>query len=66
MRYVLAAMIVCAIATPAPALPAISPNALSVMKAGSIVQVAKRSRAISSRHRRNLGGIHPLVGSGDY
>ena len=72
MRYLLAAMIVCAVATPASALPAVGPNGPSVMKAAPIVQtapivqVAKRSRTSAVRHRHGLGGIHPLVGSGDY
>lgn len=66
MRYLLAAMIVCAVATPASALPAIGLNGPSVMKAAPILQVAKRSRASAVRHRHGLGGIHPLVGSGDY
>jgi hypothetical protein len=67
MRYLLAAMIVCTVATPASALPAVGPtNAPSVMKAAPIVQVAKSSRTSAVRHRHGLGGIHPLVGSGDY
>jgi hypothetical protein len=66
MRYLLVAMIVCAAATPASALPAVGSNGPSVMKAAPIVQVAKRSRPSAVRHRHSLGGIHPLVGSGDY
>lgn len=71
MRYLLAAMIACAAATPASALPAVGPLAPSVMttapmQTAQIVQVAKRGRPSAVRHRHRLGGIHPLVGSGDY
>jgi hypothetical protein len=70
MRYVLAVMLACAVGAPAAnAFPAFSPNSLSLSKAGSIAQTAtKRSHArVSRRGRgRSLGGIHPLVGSGDY
>jgi hypothetical protein len=66
MRYVLAALILCAAGTPAPALPIASPDAPSAAKTAPIVQVAKRSRQHASRHGHGLGGIHPLVGSGDY
>jgi len=66
MRYVLAAIFVFALGVPAAsALPTVSPNSLSVMKANPIVQAAKRNRPHSHRHSGG-GGIHPLVGSGDY
>jgi hypothetical protein len=68
MRYVLAVILACAVGAPAAcAFPAFSPGSLSLSKAGPIAQTAtKRSRARVSRRSRNVGGIHPLVGSGDY
>ena len=68
MRYVLAAIFVCALGMPAAsALQTVSPNSVSMSKAGSIVMVAKRSRQHATRKSRSgSGGIHPLVGSGDY
>ncbi len=71
MRYVLAAILVCAIGAPlASALPAASPVSPVVSKAGPFVQVAKRTRAHAARRSRSsggaAGGIHPLVGSGEY
>jgi hypothetical protein len=68
MRYVLAVILACAIGAPtAYAFPAFSPNSLSLSKASPIAQTAtKSSRARVSRRSRSHGGIHPLVGSGDY
>jgi hypothetical protein len=67
MRYVLAAIFVCAVGMPAAsALPTVSPNSLSVLKANPIVHVVRRKRPHSHRHSRSGDGIHPLVGSGDY
>jgi hypothetical protein len=71
MRYVLAAIFVCAVGMPAAsALPMVSPYSLSVLKGTPIVQVVRRNRPHSHRHShrhsRSGGGIHPLVGSGDY
>ena len=68
MRYILAVIFVCAVGMPAAsALPTVSPNSLSVLKANPIVHVVKRKRPHSHRHSRSGdGGIHPLVGSGDY
>jgi hypothetical protein len=67
MRYVLVAIFVCAVSMPAAsALPAVSPNSVSVSKAGAIVQVVRRNRPHSHRQSRRDDGIHPLVGSGDY
>lgn len=68
MRYVLAAIFVCAVGMPAAsALPTVGPNSLSVLKANPMEQVVKRSRPRSHRHSRSgNNGIHPLVGSGDY
>lgn len=67
MRYVLAAILICTVGIPAAsALPTVSPNALSLSKTSSFVQVAKRNRPRAHRHSGGAGGIHPLVGSGDY
>lgn len=68
MRYLLAVMLSCAVAAPAAlALPTAAPLALS--EAAPIVKIAKKSKPPVQRHSRggaNSGGIHPLVGSGDY
>ena len=73
MRYVLAAILVCAVGMPAAsALPTIGPNSVSVSKTDPRVQVVRRNRPHSRiqphshRHSRSGDGIHPLVGSGDY
>ncbi|HEY8096742.1 MAG TPA: hypothetical protein VIE65_11725 [Methylobacter sp.] len=69
MRYVLVAIFVCAVGMPAAsALPAVSPNSLSLSKAEPIAQPVKRARPHARRQSRGAGagGIHPLVGSGDY
>jgi hypothetical protein len=79
MRYVLAAIFVCAVGVPAAsALPTVSPNSVSVSKPDPLVQVVRRNRphfhrhsrrGDSIRHRHSRSGddgIHPLVGSGDY
>lgn len=67
MRYFLAAIFICMVATPAAsAAPAMSPHSVSLSKADSVVQVAKRTRAQTHRQSRGGSGIHPLVGSGDY
>ncbi len=70
MRYVLVAFFVCAVGMPAAsALPTVSPNSLSLSKADPIAQASsKRARPRAHRQSRgsSAGGIHPLVGSGDY
>ena len=79
MRYVLAAIFVCAVSMPAAsALPKVIPSSLLVSKADPLMQAVKRSRpgahhqsrnADGSHHRHSRkgdDGIHPLVGSGDY
>jgi hypothetical protein len=68
MRYFLATIFVCAFAIPAAsALPIFGPSALSWSKANPIAQVAKHNRSNARRHSHGgNGGIHPLVGSGDY
>lgn len=78
MRYVLAAIFVCSIGMPAvSALPTASSHPVSMSKADPQVQAARRNRPSqqhsrsggAARHHRSRsgdGGIHPLVGSGDY
>jgi hypothetical protein len=67
MRVLLAAVFACALGLPAAsALPAFGPHAPSFEKASPIVQVAKRGKASARRQGRSHGGIHSLVGSGDY
>lgn len=68
MRYFLAVLLSWAIAAPAAlALPIAGPHSLS--KAAPLVEIAKKSRPPAQRQSRggaNSGGIHPLVGGGDY
>ncbi len=78
MRYVFAAIFVCAVGMlAASALPMVGPNSVSVSKADTLVQLVGRHRphpyrharsgnGIRHRHARSDDGIHPLVGSGDY
>jgi hypothetical protein len=73
MRYILAICIVCAIGMPeAIATPGISSGAAVMGKAGTVVEFVKHKLAPTKhkrsgvRRNRGLGGIHPLVGSGDY
>jgi len=79
MRYILAAIFFCASGTlAASAMPTVRPSSVSVLEVDLLVQVAKRNRPQSHRHGRSIegtrhrhsrggdGGIHPLVGSGDY
>lgn len=68
MRYVFAAIIICAIGAPAvSAMPAPKSDHHAVSNA-HVTQVAKKSRPASQRQSRGGGdgGIHPLVGSGGY
>lgn len=69
MRYVLAVIFVCTLGMPAAsAMPAPSPDRVSASKADFLTQASKRSRPRVQRQSRGggAGGIHPLVGSGDY
>jgi hypothetical protein len=68
MRYVLAAIFICAIgASAASATPVAGAASVGLSKADAQVsQVAKRSRAPAHKKSRGAGGIHPLVGSGEY
>jgi hypothetical protein len=65
MRYILAAIFLCAIAMPASAAPKSAPGKSSASKAAS-AQTEKRGRAAVHHQNKDAGGIHPLVGSGDY
>lgn len=77
MRYLLAAMLFCAIGAPAAsALPSAAPGALSLSKTDLFQQVAKRGGAPKQQQAKKSkeskgsssasSGIHPLVGSGEY
>ena len=70
MRIALAAIFVCAVGiVPASALPNLGVAVAFHVKGEHIVQVAKHHRAAPARrhgHAKSDGGIHPLVGSGDY
>lgn len=66
MRFLIAVILVCAIAAP-PAYAASSrtnAKAVSASKADQGSKTGKRARQNSDS--KGLGGIHPLVGSGDY
>lgn len=69
MRYVLAAIFVCALGMPAAsALPAAGANALVLTKASPIEQAGKRAAKPRAKRAKSGAdsGIHPLVGSGGY
>ncbi|HMK89320.1 MAG TPA: hypothetical protein VK446_06780 [Methylocystis sp.] len=67
MRYVLAAIFVCALGLPAAsALPTGGADPAYLSKATPIEQAAKRKGSRPQKHSRGTNGIHPLVGSGDY
>jgi hypothetical protein len=68
MRFILAICFVCMIGAPA----ALAASGSSSERAGSMAKPLKH-KVESARHKvsrvprdRGLGGIHPLVGSGDY
>ena len=66
MRYILALILACAIAAP-PASAASSKSAaksVSASKSDQATKTGKRNR--QNADRGGAGGIHPLVGSGDY
>ena len=66
MRVFIAVFLTLALGAPvALAIPAARPGSLALAPAaGSVTLVAKRAKA--KRGKPDLGGIHPLVGSGDY
>jgi len=70
MRYLLAAIFVCALGMPAAsALPAAgAADALVLTKASPIEQIGKRAAKPRAKRSKSGGdgGIHPLVGSGGY
>jgi hypothetical protein len=64
MRYLLAALFLCSFSMPpAFALPILHSSS---PKANAAVEVAKHTRPSAHRHSHSHGGIHSLVGSGDY
>ncbi|MCB1523011.1 MAG: hypothetical protein KDJ23_02840 [Rhodoblastus sp.] len=77
MRVFIAVFLTLALGAPvALAIPAAQPGSLALAPAaGSVTLVAKRAKAKPAprakarkvrRRKPDLGGIHPLVGSGDY
>ena len=53
----------------ASALPVSGVHGVSAPPSGQIVQVASKNKAAAASRRarsKNNGGVHPLVGSGDY
>ncbi|CCJ08815.1 hypothetical protein [Methylocystis sp. SC2] len=66
MRYILALILACAIAAPpaAAASPKSAGKSVSASKSDPATKTGKRSR--QNAERGGAGGIHPLVGSGDY
>jgi hypothetical protein len=67
MRYIVVTIFVCTIGMPAAfATPRIISGAALMRKADSAVEPVKQKRSRYHRRSRSLGGIHPLVGSGDY
>ncbi len=78
MRYFLAALFIFAVGAPtSQALPTLGGKSVALSKTDSIDQVAKRGKSQPTRSSRSgtgsgksssgsAGGIHPLVGSGEY
>ncbi|MBI1981524.1 MAG: hypothetical protein HYS63_08235 [Methylocystis sp.] len=66
MRYLLAALLVCAVAAPPASAASSKPSAKAVAAAKSDQGAKTGKRARQSSDSKGLGGIHPLVGSGDY
>lgn len=77
MRYVLSMFLVCALGAPAASALPIGASSVSPSNADMVVAVAKRSSGAktasnsskttrSTKSKKDDGGIHPLVGSGDY
>ena len=74
MRYMLIPVLVCAFGAPtAFALPPTRPAATEASPPDQVLLVARKSPApkpakkhATKAKSKGLGGIHPLVGSGDY
>ncbi len=70
MRFILAAILLCAAAAPAASARPATNSQPTSSKNDAVTQAAKRSKAPAQRETRggggNAGGIHPLVGSGEY
>lgn len=67
MRYLLAALIAFAMAAPAAAASSSKSSggkSVSASKSDQATKTGKRNR--QNADSKGLGGIHPLVGSGDY
>ena len=70
MRHILTLILASAFgASAALALPTARPDVMGASAPDAILLVAKKKPApkpAKKRTQKNLGGIHPLVGSGDY
>ncbi len=69
MRYLTAVIFLSTLSmAPASALPVAGASGVSAPRSDRIVQIAAKRKAAASRHARGKsnGGVHPLVGSGDY
>ncbi len=67
MRTLCAVIFVYAVGTAAvSALPVTSTHLVSASSADHTVQLAKHTRSAHRRSRGGDGGVHPLVGSGEY
>jgi hypothetical protein len=67
MRTLCAVIFVYAVGTASvSALPATSTHLVSASSANHTLQLAKHTRPAHRRSRAGDGGVHPLVGSGDY
>jgi hypothetical protein len=72
MRVISAALLACALAAPAAFALPFAPSGLSAPSA-PVTQIKEKGKAAKASRttkgkgsKKNLGGIHPLVGSGDY
>ena len=70
MRYLIAVVFLSTLGTASTsALPVAGAYGVAAPQSAPIVQVASKRKAAAATHRsrgKNSGGIHPLVGSGDY
>jgi hypothetical protein len=66
MRYVIAVLLVCALAAPAASAASSKSSAKSVSASKSDQGTKSGKRTRQGSQSKGLGGIHPLVGSGDY
>lgn len=72
MRMIFAVLLACALAAPAASALPLAPSGLSA-PAAPVTQIKEKAKAAKASiltrgkaSKKDLGGIHPLVGSGDY